>query len=598
MLLLEDLHWADEATLDLIHAADAVLHDCPVLVVATTRPTLLERHPHWGEGLDFHTQLPLRSLSRRETRRLLDEILKRADRVPQALGDLVVMASEGNPFYVEELVNWFLEAEVITREADSWHVVEERFEQAQVPATLRSVLQARLDALSTTERLTLQRASVIGRVFWDDAVESLGADGDNAGAVDLPISDALDQLRGREVVYQREKSAFDHNREFLFKHALLRDVAYEGMLRRHRRTYHRFAARWFERMAETSRRTDEYAGLIADHHAQSGDREAAARWYLIAGNQAAAVHGLADARRLLGQGIDLVPESATLLRFDLLMARETLLDRMGDRQAQQADLATLDALEPAVAEIDPVRRVRLLLTHCRWAFHHTEYAAQQAAALKAIGIARDAGLEDQEAEGRLWLGKGLTWAGEHEAAREALDAALAAAANARAAEGDPSKRSATSPSWPATSVNSPGRRNCWPRRSPPTREDDDDEGESTVVIQLATVLYNEGRFAEARESLERALPIVVGSGFRYREAVVLSNLAAIVVQQGELGHGRRLIGRGLELCIDLDDLEGIATAYNIIGEIDRRVGNYEEAERSFRDGARHDAASRLRHGHE
>ena len=267
VLLLEDLHWADEATLDLIHAADAVLHDCPVLVVATTRPTLLERHPHWGEGLNFHTQLPLRSLSRRETRRLLDEILKRADRVPQALGDLVVMASEGNPFYVEELVNWFLEAEVITREADTWHVVEERFEQAQVPATLRSVLQARLDALSTTERLTLQRASVIGRVFWDDAVESLGADGDNAEAVDLPISDALDQLRGREVVYQREKSAFDHNREFLFKHALLRDVAYEGMLRRHRRTYHRFAARWFERMAETSRRTDEYAGLIADHHA-------------------------------------------------------------------------------------------------------------------------------------------------------------------------------------------------------------------------------------------------------------------------------------------------------------------------------------------
>ena len=55
MLLLEDLHWADEATLALINAADAVLRDSPVLVVATTRPTLLERHPHWGEGLDFHT---------------------------------------------------------------------------------------------------------------------------------------------------------------------------------------------------------------------------------------------------------------------------------------------------------------------------------------------------------------------------------------------------------------------------------------------------------------------------------------------------------------------------------------------------------------
>ena len=71
--------------------------------------------------------------------------------------------------------------------------------------------------------------------------------------VDVPTGEALDRLRGRDVVYQREKSAFDHDREFLFKHALLRDVAYEGMFRRHRRTYHRLAASWFEQMAETSR---------------------------------------------------------------------------------------------------------------------------------------------------------------------------------------------------------------------------------------------------------------------------------------------------------------------------------------------------------
>ena len=92
------------------------------------------------------------------------------------------------------------------------------------------------------------------------------------------------------------------------------------------------------------------------------------------------------------------------------------------------------------------------------------------------------------------------------------------------------------------------------------------------------MLFNEGRFAEARENLERALPIVVASGFRYREAVVVSNLAAIVVQHGELAKGRRLISRGLELCIELDDQEGIATAYTILGEIDRRAGDFEAAE--------------------
>ena len=84
VLLLEDLHWADEATLALINTADAVLRDSPVLVVATARRTLLERHPHWGEGLDFHTCLEIQSLSRRDTRRLLDEILKRAEQIPRA----------------------------------------------------------------------------------------------------------------------------------------------------------------------------------------------------------------------------------------------------------------------------------------------------------------------------------------------------------------------------------------------------------------------------------------------------------------------------------------------------------------------------------
>ena len=95
------------------------------------------------------------------------------------------------------------------------------------------------------------------------------------------------------------------------------------------------------------------------------------------------------------------------------------------------------------------------------------------------------------------------------------------------------------------------------------------------------MLYNEGRFADAREALEQALPIVVASGFRYREAVVVSNLASIVVQQGELAYGRRLIARGLELCIELDDLEGIATAYTVIGEIERRVGDLDAAEESL-----------------
>ena len=580
VLLLEDLHWADEATLGLIHAAESVLRDSSILVVATSRPTLLEQHPHWGEGLDYHTRISLRSLSRRETRRLLDEILTGADRVPEALGDLVVTASEGNPFYVEELVNWFLESGVIRRDDTGWRVFDDQLETAVVPPTLRSVLQARLDGLSAAERQALQRASVIGRVFWDDAVSSLAA-GDPVPGDDVPIGAVLDQLRDRDLVHQRERSSFDNRREFLFKHALLRDVVYESMLRRHRRHYHELAAEWFADLAARSERTDEFAGTIADHFASATNAESAARWYLVAGRQAASVHGLEDARRLLTAGVDHAPTSQPTLRADLLLERETVLDRIGDRAAQQIDLDVLATLEPILAELDPARRLRVMINRCRWLFHHSDYAGQHALAEQAIALAESHGLADLAMEAQLWLGKGLTWEGKHEEARAALDASLAAGRRA-------GRRSVIAESLRYLAIVAGNvsefalAAELLDETIAMHIEDGDQQNEATVLVQMATVLYNQGHYAAARERLEQALPILVSTGFRYREAVVVSNLAAIVVQQGELGHGRRLIERGLELCKELEDLEGVATAYNIRAEIERRVGDLDRAEADLR----------------
>ena len=219
------------------------------------------------------------------------------------------MASEGNPFYVEELVNWFLEAGVIATDGGRWQVLDERLEEAKVPATLRSVLQARLDGVAG--RRAAGAAAGVG-----DRSRVLGRRRRVAAARRRPSVDRTGGLdhgeRSTGCAAERSCTSASSRRstttaEFLFKHALLRDVAYEGMLRRHRRNYHGLAARWFEKMAESSHRTDEYAGMIADHHASSGDREAAARWYLVAGQQAASVHALADARRLLGLGIELAP---------------------------------------------------------------------------------------------------------------------------------------------------------------------------------------------------------------------------------------------------------------------------------------------------
>ncbi|HEX2368913.1 MAG TPA: AAA family ATPase [Acidimicrobiia bacterium] len=171
VVLLEDLHWADEGSLRWFDSAGHLLAGRVVLVVATKRPSLFERYPTWGESGDVHTRIPLDSLSRRQSRQLLGEILQKAEHVPEALIELVVDATDGNPFYIEELVKWMLEAGVIEKDDDRWTVHEQKIDRTRVPATLRGVLQARLDTLAHDERQALQQAAVIGRVFWDDAVE-------------------------------------------------------------------------------------------------------------------------------------------------------------------------------------------------------------------------------------------------------------------------------------------------------------------------------------------------------------------------------------------------------------------------------------------
>lgn len=118
--------------------------------------------------------MQLRPLDEAESRSLAGALLRQIPRLPAALLDLVVGRAEGNPFYLEELIAMLIEDGVIIADGAEWRVAPERLAGARVPATLTGVLQAHIDALPAGERATLQRASVIGRVFWDAAVARLG----------------------------------------------------------------------------------------------------------------------------------------------------------------------------------------------------------------------------------------------------------------------------------------------------------------------------------------------------------------------------------------------------------------------------------------
>lgn len=286
ILYLDDIHWADDGSLDFVNHLIRSCHTVPVMVLSLARPTLLERRPSWGEGETAHTRLTLELLTKRESRQLVEEILRHAQSIPQALRELVVGGAEGNPFYVEELIKMLIDQQVILPGGGQWRVDASRLVEVRVPSTLTGVLQARLDGLSAWEKIVLQRASIIGREFWDDAVEYLGAQ--QAESRNDPSTGdmraALEKLRRKELIYRRETSTFVGTEEYLFKHAILRDVTYESVLKRARRKSHKLAADWLiERSGE---RVDEYAATIAEHFERARELARAAKWYGSAGEQA------------------------------------------------------------------------------------------------------------------------------------------------------------------------------------------------------------------------------------------------------------------------------------------------------------------------
>jgi ABC-type oligopeptide transport system substrate-binding subunit/class 3 adenylate cyclase len=306
LMLLEDLHWADDSSLDALNHLALSLTDEALMIACAARPGLYERRPHWGEGQAFHRRLPLGPLTKRNTRRLLAEILQRVERVPKALSELVVAGAEGNPFFVEELIKMLVEDGVIVKGEDRWRVEPSRLSEVRVPPTLTGVLQARLDRLPMEDRSILQQASVVGRLFWDRAVVCIS----RSAAEDVTegeVLDTLSDLRAREMVFRRETTAFAGAQEYVFKHNVLREVTYRSLLKRLRRVYHGLVADW---LIEQSRdRAGEYTGLIADHLALAGRSAEAIDYLLEAGDRARGLYAHQEAIGAYERALAILKES-------------------------------------------------------------------------------------------------------------------------------------------------------------------------------------------------------------------------------------------------------------------------------------------------
>ena len=385
LLLIEDLHWADDGSLDFLEFLADVSPPPALLVLAFTRPALFERRRYGSFSSGPHTRLDLEPLEPGASRELAQALLGNLPHIPPALADLVISGAQGNPFYMEELVNMLLDQGcLLPGETDDapWSLDASRLAATRIPATLTGVLQARIDHLSSAERLALQEASVVGVIFDVPALTAL----DTAAEAALPTLEARDLAIPRPVYRPQDP------REYNFKHWVLQQVTYETVLKRTRRELHGRLADWLA--AQTGSRSSEILGSIAEHYDRAERLHEAAEFHLRAATYATSRFAHADALRHTERGLALAenfpPSRANWeLRWRLLEQRERSLVFHADRTAGRACLAAAHAAAEALD--NDVFRARVAVRRARMALAMGDLATQEAEAEKAIAPATASG---------------------------------------------------------------------------------------------------------------------------------------------------------------------------------------------------------------
>ncbi|MGZ8260431.1 MAG: ATP-binding protein, partial [Caldimonas sp.] len=522
VLLLDDLHWADDGSLDFVNHLAQACRDLPMLLLCLTRATLYERRPLWGSGQSHHQRIDLAPLTRRGTRELVETLLRRLETVPAALRDLLTTSAEGNPYFVEELVGMLIDDGVIVTDAEPWRVLADKLLEVSVPTTLAGVLQARIDALPPAEKTALQQASVIGHVFWDEALRRIAP----------AATDSLDGLMRRELTYGRETSTFEGTREFVFKHHVLHQVAYQGVLKRSRREQHRLTADWL--VLRSGDRASEYFGLIADHYDKAGDTANAVVYLRKAAEDAARSYVNGAALEFIGRALALVPAEDAATRFALLLTRRSVHSNIGKIAEQAADVAELERLAEQLD--DDAARARATGFRASLALVAADYRQVCAAAERAVALAERAGEDTVASLARLNWARALQAQGDFSGAEKHVRAGLALA-----------------------------------------REAGDRRIESTQTAQLGILAGQCGRYGAARRHYQEALDIARSIGDRRMESALLNNLGDIERALGNYATSFELFQAGRRLCAEIG--QRLADAYLLcnIAHVTLQRGDAEES---------------------
>jgi class 3 adenylate cyclase/pimeloyl-ACP methyl ester carboxylesterase len=337
VLVVEDLHWIDPHSEDILRLLLDGTAAAPLMVVLTYRPGYAQT---FGERTYF-TRITLRALPEVQTAAMVERVLQ--GDVPAEASRLVARKAEGNPLFVEELAKSLVEDGTLERVGGSYRLARP-LADAHIPDTIQGVIMARIDRLPEASKTALQIASVIGREFTARLVERVAT-------LERDAPKALGELRTVELIYEKARSP---ELEYMFKHALTHDVAYESLLRQRRRELHCRTGEVIEELYAD--RLPEFYETLAFHYTRGESWERAVDYLLKSALKARASFDYPEGGRLCAEAIEILQRTQGV-PAELARAHEIL----GDLESLQGRLDPANqAYEQALALLDdPAGRQRL-----------------------------------------------------------------------------------------------------------------------------------------------------------------------------------------------------------------------------------------------
>ena len=555
VLVFEDVHWGEEPLLELIEHLAAWVREAPLLLICLARPELLDIRPTWGGGRVRATTLELEPLQPEESAELVQALTAELE-LP--LDTAAVLAkTEGNPLFVEETVRMLAE--------------RPRGGTERIPDTLQALIAARIDRIPVAQRILLQRAAVMGRIFMGGALASLSPEIEDA-------EHALEELLLRDLVVREARTTISGEQAFKFKHVLIREVAYAGLSKSSRADLHRGFADWLrERTGDElveirAFHLDQAARLLAelDGSAPPELNEEAAETLTHAAKRALSREAFRSARKLLLRAVELAPT----LERRYLAGRAAW--RLNDMTAVIVEMAEVVTAADAAGQ----RKIqgRALAALAEATLHHSADAGTaRRLAEQAVEVLRDA--PPDIAFEPLWVAASVaTWLGDTEEfehwAKLALEAARAA--DRKDLEAIVTQGLATAYVY----------RLELEQAAPLVERAAELAEASGSILGRASALSVRGsldfaaeRLAEAEASLAAARELYAETGNARLEAVMTTKIGRLAFAEGDAERAEKLLRDSVRTLKGLHDRGSLCESQRELAMVLVRQGRIEEAER-------------------